>query len=355
MSGENIAVPITAAEIIAREISSGGPISFARFMELALYAPGAGYYASGKSRVGKGGDFFTSASVGQAFGAALACKFREIWELFGRPDEFRIIEQGANDGRLAADVLEFAGRDFGGAIRYEILEPLGSLKRIQKETLAPFAGKVFWNPGPSAAPGVFFCNELVDALPFHLLESNGSAWNELFVGMESPRAFSFVARPVSDGIAPPPPRPSGYLAEVRPAAASWIRETAARLGAGYFFVIDYGYSDPGERERPRGTFAAYRNHRRDENLLEDPGEKDLTAHVDFSALEVAARDVGLVPCGFSDQGPFLARAAEPLLRELDGQAGHKLLRGLTTLIHPGLMGASFKVATFRTPSAPVAR
>jgi len=341
----------TVPELIAAEIGRCGPIPFARFMDIALYAPGAGYYACGASRVGKGGDFFTSASVGPAFGAALACQFEEIWELLGRPDPFWIIEQGANDGRLAADILTHAGAEFFPAIRYEIREPAPALRERQAQTLALWAGRVSWNSAPGPRKGVFFCNELLDAFPFHLLRSTGTGWEEMFVELDG-GGFRFVAGAPSPGLDLPPPRPAGYLAETRPGVRGWVREIASALDPGYFFVIDYGFRDGAVKDRPGGTFAAYRNHRRHEDILADPGENDLTAHLDFTALEADAVAEGLLPYGFADQGRFLVRAAEPLLRSLDGQAGHKILRGIQTLFHPGVMGSSFHVLGFRTASAP---
>jgi SAM-dependent MidA family methyltransferase len=344
---------LTCQELIASEIPPEGSISFARFMELALYAPGVGYYSSGSQRVGRGGDFYTSASVGSAFGKILAALFEEMWTTLGRPDKFVVVEQGADMGRLAEDVLAAVSPGFSTALHYIIVEPSSRLKDIQKSLLASREELISWYECLEDLPdfeGVHFSNELVDAMPFHILCSNGSGWNEMRVGHHS-SGFAFVERGLPDSLAPAtkqlPMRPAGYLTEVRPAAQTWIAQVAKRLKRGYVLVMDYGLTREQllQEDRVRGTFLSFRAHRKDEKVLENPGQKDLTAHVDFTALAEAGQKAGLAGAGFCDQHHFLVGAATPLLKQLDGLpptvANTKFLRALKSLMHPETMGTQF--------------
>ncbi len=217
---------------------------FARFMEIALYDPEAGYYGSGRATIGRGGDFYTNVSVGPLFGWLLAAQFEQMWELLGRPAPFHVIEQGAHDGRLAADILSVAGGAFAGALRYVIVEPSDALRALQEKTLE---GKNVRHARTLSelgeVQGVVFGNELIDAFPFHLVRSTGTGWDELFV-VEAGEGFKFVGGPLSAEAAPEatylPQRDAGFLAEVRPAAESWLREVSGVLKQGYVLLPDYG-------------------------------------------------------------------------------------------------------------------
>lgn len=344
---------MTCPERIASEIPSGGSISFARFMELALYAPDVGYYSSGSRRVGRGGDFFTSVSVGSAFGKILAGLFEEMWSTLGKPSEFFVVEQGADEGNLAADVLAASSPGFRASMRYVIVEPVKRLGDVQKLRLVDHASVTTWYNSLDDLPdyeGVHFSNELVDAMPFHLLCSGGSGWNELRVG-HSKDGFVFVEGCLPEHLVSLttklPQRPAGYLTEVRPAAQTWIAQVAKRLKRGYVLVMDYGLTREQllHEDRVRGTFASFRSHRKDEHILEDPGQKDLTAHVDFTALAEAGQEAGLAGAGFCDQHHFLVGAATPLLKQLDGlpptESNTRFLRELKSLMHPETMGTKF--------------
>ena len=195
-------------EIIRAEIAARGPISFARFMELALYEPQHGYYSSGRAVIGRRGDFFTNVSVGPVFGQLLAIQFAEVWEKLGRPSHFTIIEHGADDGAFAADALTALSQSFAECfktIRYIIAEPFPVWRDRQQERLASFGHKIRWVASIDQVEpfvGVHFSNELFDALPVHLLFSelvkNGTVtWNERFVST-SDNDFELVTGPVSD-------------------------------------------------------------------------------------------------------------------------------------------------------------
>lgn len=332
---------------ILAEITASGPLTFARYMELALYHPESGYYASGRARIGRAGDFYTNVSVGPVFGRVLADQFLEMWQNLGRPIPFAIVEQGANDGTLAADILAALPPECPA--EYHFVEPASPLREAQRAKLAASERTAFWHDSLESLPpftGVHFSNELVDALPFHLMRSTGAGWEELFVAEEN-GALAFQPAAPSIDTATLPGRPSGYLAELRPAAETWLSSLSSKLLSGYVLIADYGYSaaDLFAPHRTEGTFSCYRSHQRDAKPLEDPGEKDITAHVNFSALAAAASNVGLQWEGFADQHHFFVGAAQPLLQSLSGPPDatkQKQLRALQTLLHPQTMGTQFQ-------------
>ena len=335
-------------QIIAAEIAASGPLTFARFMELALYHPELGYYSSGQANIGRAGDFYTNVSVGPVFGRVLAGQFREMRRHLGDPGDFTIVEQGAHRGQFAADVLTTLDD-----AHYVIIEPTGAQQDAQREHLASFGHRVSWYESLESLPpfqGVHFSNELVDALPFHLVRSTGQGWEELLVD-----GTEFVPAPPTADIAKAcaelPARPSGYTTELRPAAAAWIRGVSDKLQRGYVLAVDYGFTREEllAEHRTEGTFSSYQSHRRDAQPLREPGAKDITAHVDFTALTEAAVATGLEPAGWTDQHHFMVGAAEDLMRALPSPpdaAAQKTLRALQTLLHPSTMGTQFHYLAF---------
>lgn len=248
-------------------------------------------------------------------------------------------------------MFQAASPDLLACLNYVIVEPLPVLQEIQKSRLNSWP--VQWFDSLEALPefeGVHFSNELVDAFPFHLLCSNGSEWKEMRV-VQGEDGFVFSESQISDQLAAMigqfPMRPAGYLTEVRPAANAWIGQVAARLKRGFLLVLDYGLSREQllREDRVRGTFASFQSHRRDDNVLADPGQKDITAHVDFTALAEAGQAGGLEACGFCDQHHFLVGAATSLLKRLDGQLPNatnaKFFQALKALMHPETMGTQF--------------
>ncbi len=191
-------------QFIHETIRARGPQSFAWFMQQALYHPEQGYYSSGRCAIGRGGDYFTNVSVGPVFGQLLAVQFAQIWEHLGKIDDFIIVEQGAYHGEFARDVLESARKsrpDFFAALRYQIIEPFPVLQDRQSETLAGFEGKIEWRESIDALEaftGVHFSNELLDAMPVHLIVSGETKtgptnWLEKFVSLDGDE-FAFVLR-----------------------------------------------------------------------------------------------------------------------------------------------------------------
>lgn len=332
---------------------------FPSYMGMALYHAEHGYYAKGPQRVGRAGDFYTSVSVGPVFGELMAGQFCEVWEGMGAPAEFGIVERGANDGAFARDVLRWAAGqrpDFFAAITYYIDEPLPAVRAAQERTLGEFGGRVQWGlSGP--VRGVFFANELLDAIPFRRVRWTGGAWRELSVGLVEDR-LAWVETELLDRTtrrrleavaAMHSEFPDGYETEVAPAVGSEVRLAAAALSEGVLFFVDYGHTaaDYYHPARRTGTLRCYRAHKAHEDPFDAPGETDITAHVDFSFAAAAAKGAGCGLLGFCEQGRFLTGAAAATLLGMDGQPGTaesaRWLRQFQTLTHPTHMGRSFHV------------
>ena len=346
---------VTVSELLRAGILSSGPMPFASFMGMALYHPECGYYARVPVRTGRAGDFYTSVSVGPVFGELMAGQFCEVWEQLGRPQEFTILERGAGDGAFARDVLTCARQtrpDFFAALRYRIDEPLPVPAAAQRQSLAEFADRFTGDAG-GPFTGVFFANELLDAVPFRRVRRMEGEWRELLVGLDESGAFREVPGELRDYAALRRLQglgddfPDGYTTEVAPAVGTevWLAGSALERGAAFFF--DYGFSgeDYYHPGRTAGTLRCYRAHRAHEDPFDAPGDTDITAHVDFTLAARAAARGGCDVLAFIEQGRFLTGAAEPVLRRMDGRhpdsEAARWLRQFRTLTHPEQMGRSF--------------
>jgi SAM-dependent MidA family methyltransferase len=342
---------------IRDEIQERGPISFARFMEQALYHPVHGYYGSGRCAIGRRGDYFTNVSVGPLFGTMLAGQFAEIWRALGRPRNFVIVEQGAHHGEFATDVLEALHGEsprLFATLRYRIVEPFSILRQRQQRVLRPFAGKTEWCVSPEGMEpfcGVHFSNELIDAMPVHLLVGCGAPeqreWHECLVDQTS-CGLTLLHRPITDArlrveVAKLPSPPRGpYETEIGLAGLDWIEALAPKLERGVVLVSDYGFPrrDYYALGRNAGTLQCYSAHRVLSSPLEEVGENDITAHVDWTNLAKRAEKCGLHLAGFTDQHHFLTGllSSYPDL----ASAGMQKSRALQTLLHPELLGTKFQ-------------
>lgn len=350
------AIPSLAALLRAR-IASDGPLRFADFMVAALYEPGLGYYARGTRQVGRAGDFFTSVSVGPLFGQLLARRFLREWNKSGKPSRWRIIECGAHDGTLAADVLgALAELDAGAfaALEYAIPEPLPALQKAQRETLRAFGGRVRFvtNAAELAAgplPGIAFGNEILDALPCHLVEWRGGRWLEMVVDTKNADRLVFKTREIQDAalVAALEPLgadfPEGYRTELRTSYGDFLAPLARALSSGLMIWVDYGfpredYYHPGRTE---GTLRTFSKHRAGDDPLAEPGEADITAHVDFTAVAEAAERLGWRQKLLRDQGRWLTEIGREWLLEMEGKPQPEALRQFQTLMHPAHLGAKF--------------
>ena len=341
---------------LAAEIAGTGPMPFDRFMERALYDPEAGYYSSGRAAIGRRGDFFTNVSIGPVFGEILAGQFVEMWRALGEPAGFALVEQGAGDGQLARDVLEALASTPLDGVPLFIVEPFAALRKAQGGKLV--GHDVSWVADADALPelcGVHYSNELFDAFPVHLVRSTGDGWAELHVDREN-HAFTWREMPVAGELAGIvamfPARPKGFTTEVCLSCRPLLRALAGKMARGFLLAVDYGLTRESHlaEHRADGTLSCYRGHRRDSNPLESPGEKDLTAHVNFSLLADDADVAGWQFGNFTDQHHFLVGAATPLLLAMDGRtpdpAGRKKLRSLQMLLHPEGMGRQFHAILF---------
>jgi SAM-dependent MidA family methyltransferase len=316
---------------------------FDRFMAAALYEPGRGYYARGTRLFGampaSGSDFVTAPELSPFFGAALA---RQLVQALDACEAGEIFEFGAGSGALAAQLLGALG---DRVRRYSIVDLSGALRARQAERLAPWAERVRWlDAWPDAMHGVIVGNEVLDAMPVQLLHWDGTQWFERGVAVAG-EAFAWADRPTQ--LQPPVDGPfvPGTVTEIHPQAEAFVRTLATRLQRGAAFFVDYGFP---QREyyhpqRHGGTLMCHRAHRADADPLADVGEKDITAHVDFSGLALAAQDAGLDVVGYTSQAHFLLNCGFAGL--LEG-AGLRERNAAARLVHEHEMGELFKVIGF---------
>lgn len=346
MSGKSPG-PDAPADELRRRIARHGPVGFDEFMAVALYHPHGGYYASAANRTGQRGDFFTSVSVGPVFGKLLAAQFLEMCALLGHPADFTLVEQGANDGQLLADILSVWPESKPRVI---IVEPLEQRRAAQCDTLAPWKDLVRHVAHEEELPpftGVFFANELLDAFPVKLLARVDGQWLERRIGHEEGR-FVFVDAPFTGEPPVVTNEVSRFATEVCPSLGPWMRSVAGKLQRGWMLLIDYGHSARVRHHpaRAAGSLAAYRAHQRVDDPLTDPGTRDLTAHVDFTAVARAAETAGCQLAGFADQHHALSALAEAVFPAMPEQAlsadAAREMRALRQLLHPESMGTSFK-------------
>jgi SAM-dependent MidA family methyltransferase len=330
-------------QLIRAEIEEHGPVSFAWFMQQALYHPRYGYYSAGRCAIGRKGDYFTNVSVGPLFGQLLSAQFAEIWEQLGKPDDFVIVEQGAHNGQFAFDVLQFVEKrapEFFEALRYQIVDAFPALRERQQRTLQPFRNKIQWSDSLQPFVGVHFSNELLDAMRVRLI--NGGM--EKFVGLDGEK-FVFVERPVED---------EGKFNE---SALDWIEQLATNLQRGYVIAIDYGRLD----KEFQGNVQVRARHRYLDSPFDQIGQADITMHVHWPTIAACAQANGLRIAGFTDQHHFLTGIVSSWPDLLGDRFSsptdmdHKTKRALQTLLHPEMLGRAFQVLALAKnvdPNAP---
>ncbi len=358
-----------------------GSMPFATFMAAALYTPELGYYEQSPERLGRGGDFFTSVSVGPVFGALLAVRLARWLRELPAP-RLQVVELGPHDGCLAADLLEAWDRfapDLAPRIEYLLVEASPTRRAWQAARLARQGNRVRWVPDLEALPprsvhGVIFGNEFFDALPVHRLvwDAGAGAWTELRVTRQGGQWVWVRPRPGEPHFPLCPVvraalegelgtvltaglravLPDGFTVEVRPAATALWTAAARALGSGRLLTLDYGY-EAGEAlrpERPAGTLRAFARHRQAPDPLASPGEQDLTADVNFTALRAAGERAGLQTEGRCSQAAFLMEAVRDHAAA-DWTAAER--RQFLTLVHPQHLGERFQVLVqTRQPTRP---
>jgi len=342
---------------VREEISrSGGAISFARFMELALYAPGLGYYAAGRHKFGAGGDFITAPELGPLFARCLARQCRQILEALTGGD---ILEAGAGSGALAADLLIELESLGCLPLRYAILELSAELRACQAETIkhrAPhLLPRVHWLDAPPASfRGIMLANELLDAMPAVRFRVAPDGIRELYVTWENDR-FVWLEKPaeqpVQDRVVPLALAP-GYTSEINWHAEAWVRTMADALQQGVLLLIDYGFprAEFYHPQRTDGTLMCHYRHRAHADPLILVGLQDITAHVDFTSIAAAGTGAGLRLLGYTSQAAFLIGCGLEQLAaqsEPENTRAHlELTQQIKRLTLPHEMGELYKVIAF---------
>lgn len=353
-------------EIVLR-IRSGGPITFAEFMDLALYDPGGGYYERTETPIGRSGDFTTAPEATPAFAQTLAVQVAACLAEVG-DGPLDLVEVGAGRGTLLDDLLgelRTNRPDLLARIRATVVERSEARRAEQRRTLREWGERVAFvrsigDVRPGGIVGVVFANELYDALAVRVVRRENGALIERSVGLDGGDAevgsFVWVDRPANDlaltayaeryGAA----REEGAIAEIGLAAASLAGEICGAIARGFHLVIDYGDRAArlyDARTRPAGTLMGYQGHIAREDVLVHPGDRDLTAHVNFSGLEDAATSAGAVTAGFTTQSRFLiALGMAERIAALAGRsdpASTQRRAAMMSLIHPEGMGETFRV------------
>jgi SAM-dependent MidA family methyltransferase len=330
------------SRIVQGIAAAGGWIGFDDFMAWALYTPGLGYYANDLRKLGlmpgSGSDFVTAPELSPLFGRALAAQVRQALQHSGTDE---VWEFGAGSGALALQLLEALGE---GVRRYTIVDVSGALRARQQQTLEKFGDRVQWaSEWPAAIQGVVVGNEVLDAMPVQLLMRQAGVWHERGVAME-PGSERFVWQDRVTELRPPVEIEGAYdyLTEIHPQAEAFMRTLAERLQRGAAFFIDYGFPEAEyyHPQRHMGTVMCHRAHQADADPLSEVGLKDITAHVNFTGMALAAQEAGLAVLGYTSQGRFLLNCGLPALME---QAGLPLRAQAHKLIMEHEMGELFKV------------
>lgn len=359
-------------------------ITFAQYMDMVLYHPAHGYYATKTEKIGVQGDFFTSPLLGADFGELLAKQFVQMWEILGKPVPFSLVEMGAGQGILAGDILKYLKLHYSesfAVLDYTIVEKSSALRQEQQQRLQEFSLR--WcnleEISTNSITGCFFSNELVDALPVHQFTLQQGRLREIYVTTKNltPQPPSLAGKGEMEGkgeianiefievidelFTPELAKyfdlvgiellsrayPDGYRSEVNLAALDWLKMVGDKLQRGYVLTIDYGY--PASRyyspTRSQGTLQCYYQHRHHDNPYINIGRQDITAHVDFTALERWGDRCGLQKIGFTQQGLFLMALGIgdriAAVSNITGQSIQEILRrreALHQLINPQGLG-----------------
>jgi SAM-dependent MidA family methyltransferase len=343
------------AEVIRQRISQkGGAIAFHEFMQLALHAPGLGYYSAGSRKFGAEGDFITAPETSPLFARCLA---RAIQPVLQSLPQKQVLEVGAGSGIMAAGILQELTALHSPPDNYTILELSADLKQRQAATLQPFAERVIWQDNlPEEFNGIVLANELLDAMPVHRVIWQQGQLQECYVASEQDR-FIWQTGPVSDPrlhmrfediVAQLGDLPDGYVTEINLAAEDWIKTLGAQLQQGLLLLIDYGFArhEFYHPQRHQGTLMCHYRHRAHDDPLILVGLQDITAHLDFTAMADSALAAGLQVAGYTTQAHFLLGSGlTELVTQPQGDAAQQLhlANQIKRLTLPQEMGELFKV------------
>ena len=361
--------PTGAEEETRRRIRERGTMTFAEFMEVALYWPDGGYYSTRRA-FGAAGDFYTAPLTHPVFGALIARQLETMWRAVGRPERFAVVEAGAGTGRLAADIIEHAPALDAGFAR--ALAYVGVERREPPPQSSPVDGRGEARGGiewarveggelPSAgSPGVTLGNELLDAMPVHRVTIEEGELRELFVGLSpdgrlvetvgAPSTPALAERLVSLGVR----LSEGHRAEVNLGLRAWVESAFGAIDSGYLLLIDYGHeaSDYYDESRRQGTLRCYAGHTLGMNPYINVGRQDISVHVELTSLRAAAAAAGFVEAGTMSQSDLLrGLGIDEYRRDIAGRADMSPaaraanLRQIDSLVDPNGMGA-FRVLAF---------
>jgi len=352
--------------ILQERIRARGSITFAEYMAACLYEPGLGYYTSPGRKVGAEGDFYTSSNVHRVFGRLLAREIVSMWRTMGEPADFQVVEAGAANGRLSTDIMDAIAElepALYATVTCRLIEAEPSLAESQRAMLAPHLPKLAWSSpeelaeGKLEITGCLVTNELVDALPVHLVEMTPDGLREVMVTLDRDRFCELLAEPSTPAIKTYLERIGvnlivGQRAEIHLAADQWLQGVARSLARGFVITIDYGYQ-AGELYGPmrrNGTLLCYYRHQAEEDPYIRVGRQDITSHVDFTSLVMCGEESGLKSFWYGEQYRFLMAAGmmEELLalesRPVSEEERLKDRLALKKLMLPdGGMGDTFKV------------
>jgi SAM-dependent MidA family methyltransferase len=353
--------PTPLAAILRETIRARGSITFAEYMDACLYHPEFGYYTNADQQPRR--DYFTNVDASPLYGRLLARQFHQMWTELECPSSFLLVEAGAGTGALAKQVLDIAAPswpEFYAATQYVTVEKSGERRTAQGELLADHTARGRFTSAstmPHEIPcGCLFSNELFDAMPVHRVVHESGALRELYVAnsehglveQAGPLSSPFVSEYFTEqGIV----LQDGQQAEVCLEACRWIEEASRSLNRGFVLTIDYGHAaqELYDERHMRGTLLAYSRHRASEDYFRAPGEQDLTAHVNFTALERFGARGGLIRTGFTSQSNFmLALARRSNFEDIESPGADEKQRMrarllFKTLIHPEGMGETFQV------------
>jgi SAM-dependent MidA family methyltransferase len=347
-------------KIIKERIRDRGMISFAEFMDLALYHPEQGYYSSPREKIGREGDFYTSPSIHPIFGHLIARQLHQMAEILGYPSPFSIVEMGAGKGMVCSDILNYYRHHLPGFyddILYILAEKSPSFEEKQRTFLAEFAadGKIKWvSPdvllsGERFYVGCLLSNELIDSFPVHLVQQKGGQLCEVYVGDQDNGLAEILGPPSTPSLGAylqdyGLPFQEGQRGEVNLKALEWVEAVSRGLQRGFVLTIDYGYEaqELYHPSRRQGTLLCYFRHTISTNPYQRIGYQDITSHVNFSALVRKGEAVGLQKVGCTEQYKFLA--ALGLLEDLE-----KIEKSSDQYSHPDFLRNKLAMKNFLVP------
>ena len=336
-------------------------MTFEQFMSMALYDPELGYYNTESGKIGREGDFYTSSHLHPVFGSIIGRQIFELWDLMGRPDNFRIVEMGGGAGHFCKDLLDslrsvdkFA--DFFRTLKYTIIERSPAMRNKQQGLLSGLTDKIEWLSSLSECGGItgcIFSNELLDAFPVHLVRMEESL-KEIYLDFDEDKGFMEIAGDLSNEEILTYFRDfsveirKGYTTEVNLRIRDWLKEINEVLERGFVLTIDYGYPawDYYSEDRDRGTLMCYHKHQVIENPYLNIGQQDITAHVNYSAVKKWGEDIGIKTAGFCGQGVFMMSLGidEDIKKIAEGPGDYVFeIARIKKLILPQGLGESHKV------------